>query len=230
MFKHNNINASANFTLLYHHGNGLWKVDKKVNRKETKEDIGITLDDVKELYSILIQDKIIRIFNISDREALILKMKWLEFKTFAEIGDHLCISRVKIRKEYDSAIEKFRYEIAQVAELYNKNMAVIAENLKLKEDVRLLLKEFEKINFKEKEDVGPLYFTEYIEPIYKKQVEQMDLSLRTINSLHKEGIATLGDIMDKPRNDFLRIRNFGKKSFAELEYYLKERFGLRLKR
>ena len=62
---------------------------------------------------------------------------------------------------------------------------------------------------------------------YNMPVEQLDLSVRTMNCLRRGGIATVGELISKKSKDLLRLRNFGQKSFREIEEKLKE-LGLSL--
>lgn len=52
---------------------------------------------------------------------------------------------------------------------------------------------------------------------YNMSVEQLDLSVRTINCLRRSGIATVGELMAKGPKELLKLRNFGQKSFQEIE-------------
>ena len=62
---------------------------------------------------------------------------------------------------------------------------------------------------------------------YNMPVEQLDLSVRTMNCLRRSGIATVGELISKKPKELLRLRNFGQKSFHEIEEQLKE-MGLSL--
>jgi len=62
---------------------------------------------------------------------------------------------------------------------------------------------------------------------YNMPVEQLDLSVRTMNCLRRGGIATVGELISKKPKDLLQLRNFGQKSFHEIEEKLKE-LGLSL--
>jgi len=62
---------------------------------------------------------------------------------------------------------------------------------------------------------------------YNMPVEQLDLSVRTMNCLRRGGIATVGELINKKSKDLLQLRNFGQKSFNEIEDKLKE-LGLSL--
>ncbi len=62
---------------------------------------------------------------------------------------------------------------------------------------------------------------------YNMPVEHLDLSIRTMNCLRRGGIATVGELISKKPKDLLQLRNFGQKSFREIEEKLKE-LGLSL--
>ena len=52
---------------------------------------------------------------------------------------------------------------------------------------------------------------------YNLPVEQLDLSVRTMNCLRRSGIATVGELIGKKAKELLQLRNFGQKSFREIE-------------
>ncbi len=62
---------------------------------------------------------------------------------------------------------------------------------------------------------------------YNMLIEQLDLSVRTINSLRRSNIITVGELITKGEKELLSIRNFGQKSKQELEERLKS-LGLSL--
>ena len=62
---------------------------------------------------------------------------------------------------------------------------------------------------------------------YNIPVEQLDLTVRTMNCLRRAGIATVGEIIGKGEKELLKLRNFGQKSKQELEERLNE-LGLSL--
>jgi len=51
---------------------------------------------------------------------------------------------------------------------------------------------------------------------YNTTIEQLDLSSRTLNCLKRASLDTVGQIIETQRADLLKIRNFGVKSFNEL--------------
>jgi len=62
---------------------------------------------------------------------------------------------------------------------------------------------------------------------YNMPVEQLDLSVRTLNCLRHAGIETVGELISRGEKELMSIRNFGQKSKRELEERLKE-LGLSL--
>ncbi|MFC1970344.1 DNA-directed RNA polymerase subunit alpha [Chloroflexota bacterium] len=52
---------------------------------------------------------------------------------------------------------------------------------------------------------------------YNMPVDQLDLSVRTMNCLRRSNIATVGDLIGKGSKELLKLRNFGQKSFLEIE-------------
>jgi len=56
---------------------------------------------------------------------------------------------------------------------------------------------------------------------YNMPVEQLDLSVRTLNALRRGSITTVGELITKGEKELLQLRNFGQKSKQELEERLK---------
>ncbi|MDD5127473.1 MAG: DNA-directed RNA polymerase subunit alpha [Dehalococcoidales bacterium] len=52
---------------------------------------------------------------------------------------------------------------------------------------------------------------------YNMPVEQLDLSVRTMNCLRRSGITTVGELIAKGTKELMKLRNFGQKSFEEIE-------------
>ena len=49
------------------------------------------------------------------------------------------------------------------------------------------------------------------------RVEDLDFSVRTMNCLRREGIATVGELIPRTESDLMAIRNFGRKSLQEVK-------------
>jgi DNA-directed RNA polymerase subunit alpha len=63
---------------------------------------------------------------------------------------------------------------------------------------------------------------------YSITVEELNLSVRSYNCLKREGINTVGDLVQKSEAELMDIRNFGQKSIDEVKAKLAE-FGRHLR-
>ena len=52
---------------------------------------------------------------------------------------------------------------------------------------------------------------------YNMSVDQLELSVRTMNCLRRSSIATVGELIGKGAKELLKLRNFGQKSYQEIE-------------
>ena len=52
---------------------------------------------------------------------------------------------------------------------------------------------------------------------FNMPVEQLDLSVRTMNCLRRSNITTVGELVAKGTKELLKLRNFGQKSYLEIE-------------
>ena len=63
---------------------------------------------------------------------------------------------------------------------------------------------------------------------YQITIEELNLSVRSYNCLKREGINTVGDVVQKSESELMDIRNFGQKSIDEVKAKLEE-LGLGLR-
>lgn len=61
--------------------------------------------------------------------------------------------------------------------------------------------------------------------LFKTAIDDLELSVRSVNSLKNSNIRTLGDLVRQTENQILQVKNFGKKSLQEIADLL-EREGL----
>jgi DNA-directed RNA polymerase subunit alpha len=52
---------------------------------------------------------------------------------------------------------------------------------------------------------------------YNTPIEDLDLSVRAYNCLKRSGLMTVGQVLEKNEDELLALRNFGRKSYDELE-------------
>jgi DNA-directed RNA polymerase subunit alpha len=79
---------------------------------------------------------------------------------------------------------------------------------------------------------GSVAVPERLQDLFSRPIEDLaELSVRSRNSLQKENIRTLGDLVQRSEDAMLGIENFGKKSLKEISDFLEEhglRFGMKL--
>ncbi len=75
-------------------------------------------------------------------------------------------------------------------------------------------------------ETGPVH-PSIPEELSNKPVDQLNLSVRTMNCLRRGGIVTVGELTTKTERDLLTLRNFGQKSLNEIKDKLAE-MGLSL--
>ena len=79
---------------------------------------------------------------------------------------------------------------------------------------------------------GAVAVPERLQDLFSRPIEDLaELSVRSRNSLQKENIRSLGDLVQRSEDDMLQIENFGKKSLKEISDFLEEhalRFGMQL--
>ena len=70
--------------------------------------------------------------------------------------------------------------------------------------------------------------TPVINKTKEKRIEELDLSMRSLNCLKRAGINTLGELAQKTEEEMMRVRNLGRKSLKEIIQKLREN-GFELK-
>ena len=76
--------------------------------------------------------------------------------------------------------------------------------------------------------LGPEESEDEVTGVLAQPIEDMDLTVRSYNCLKREGVTTIGELVNKTEEDLLEIRNFGQKSIDEVKAKLAE-LGLSLK-
>ena len=77
--------------------------------------------------------------------------------------------------------------------------------------------------------LGPEPGEDEVSGVLAQPIEDMDLTVRSYNCLKREGVTTVGELVQKSEEDLLEIRNFGQKSIDEVMAKLEE-MGLSLKK
>ena len=63
----------------------------------------------------------------------------------------------------------------------------------------------------------PVMKTEVVEKNDDRPIHELELTIRSENCLLRGGMNTIGDLIQRSRDDLLKIRNLGKKSLGEIE-------------
>ena len=71
-------------------------------------------------------------------------------------------------------------------------------------------------------DLGPEAGEDEVSGVLAQPIEDMDLTVRSYNCLKREGVTTVGELLQKSEDDLLEIRNFGQKSIDEVKAKLEE--------
>jgi DNA-directed RNA polymerase subunit alpha len=79
---------------------------------------------------------------------------------------------------------------------------------------------------------GAVRVSPHMKELFRRPIDELaELSVRSVNSLKKESIITLGDLVQRTEDQMLNIENFGIKSLEEIRQFLHEHelhFGMKL--
>lgn len=109
-----------------------------------------------------------------------------------------------------SSIEDLKHKNEEFKDLKKEN-----DFLKLQcNNLRKRLNQYEK---KDDEKEANLYSS-----IFQKRLTELNLTVRTLNVLKMNNCDTLGDVVRLEKADVIKARNFGKKSFTELDEFIRK--------
>jgi DNA-directed RNA polymerase alpha subunit len=102
-------------------------------------------------------------------------------------------------------------------------MKAIKEKKMIQADKREyeIYKRLKDLNFvisKEMKKIENLYFSK----VLSMKVDELELSVRSMNCLKYDNIIYIGDLIQKSEGELLRTPNFGRKSLKELKEILQE--------
>jgi len=164
--------------------------------------------------------------TLTDREQFVVYAHFRDCCTLNEIAAQFRVTRERIRQIEAKAIRKLRHPSKVCLLKEGKTLEEMTEKL------NQLQAQIEKqtdilANLKRETATTVQSFRNVSIPI-----EELNLSVRTDNCLRRADLYTVKDILDfiaeQGPNGLFRFRNFGRKSFSELETVLKERYGINL--
>ena len=135
------------------------------------------------------------------------------------VGQRTDFDRLTLHVETDGSVDPER-AVAYAAELVRKHLEYMLY--------------FGEGGIPEVAPSGAVAVPEHLQNLFERPIEDLaELSVRSRNSLQKENIQTLGDLVQRSEDDMLQIENFGKKSLKEISDFLEEhslRFGMQLEK
>ena len=133
------------------------------------------------------------------------------------VGQRTDFDRLTLQIETDGSVSPER-AVAYAAELVRKHLEYMLY--------------FGEGGIPEVAPPGAVAVPERLQDLFERPIEDLaELSVRSRNSLQKENIRTLGDLVQRTEDEMLQIENFGKKSLKEISDFLEEhglRFGMQL--
>ena len=172
--------------------------------------------------------------TLSDREAEVLELRYEESMRLKEIADTFNISKERVRQIEDRALRKLRHPKRARILLYGSEYIDALEEFKRATDevrYKKFNSVFEDLNNKFNSVASELLELEddsvrkmIIQESLKKEVflnftlDDLDISVRTYNSLKRAGIKDIKGILEySDKNGLSMIRNFGISCFEELK-------------
>jgi DNA-directed RNA polymerase subunit alpha len=133
------------------------------------------------------------------------------------VGQRTDFDRLTLHVETDGSVDPER-AVAYAAELVRKHLEYMLY--------------FSEGGIPEVAPSGAVAVSERLQDLFERPIEDLaELSVRSRNSLQKENIQSLGDLVQRTEDDMLKIENFGKKSLKEISDFLEEHslcFGMQL--
>lgn len=160
---------------------------------------------------------------LTEREGAILKHRFVELMTYEETGKIYNITRERIRQVEARALRKLRHPAR--AKYLKYGVSGVIDNIRAEHFKRLAeleskLIELCKLNEKTADEV--IRDNELRKKYAPTQIEDIDLSVRSYNSLKRVGINTLQQLAKLSYEDLIHVRNLGRKSVDEIIEKLKE--------
>ena len=149
---------------------------------------------------------------ITDREEKIIRLYYIDGKTFEEIGKEFGTTRERIRQIQTKAIEKLK--------LFKKYFYVgkwcLMEDLAKEEYQKYLETQKSYWKYESAKQYILQYESGTFLPLKEQKIDNLDLSMRSYNCLKRAGIRTIGDLLNFTYYDLIKIRNLGRKSMKEI--------------
>ena len=166
--------------------------------------------------------------TLTEREQSVLMCRFQQKMTLEQCGKEYGITRERIRQIEAKALRKLRHPTKAVmmqAVPKTEMQRQAGEYVKLQRENEWLKKALETLM--EKMGVECRVVSADMERA-EMPIEELDLSVRSYNCLHRAGVYNLQDLAEMDEKKLMKVRNLGRKSFEEIKAKLAER-GIKLK-
>lgn len=149
---------------------------------------------------------------ITDREEKIIRLYYIDGKTFEEIGKEFGFTRERIRQINEKAIKKLKL----FKKYFYGGKWCLMEELAKEEYQKYLETQKSYWKYESAKQYILQYESGVFLPIREQKIENLDLTMRTYNCLKRAGIRTIDDLLNFSYYDLIKIRNLGRKSMKEI--------------
>lgn len=148
--------------------------------------------------------------DLSDREYKCVRLRYIDHKTYDEIGEEFKVTRERIRQILAKALRKLsqptRVNKFLAVRRCDYNM-VVQENIQLKRELEALDGRYYTDD----------YAKDHIFAFLDTPIDELELSVRSWNCIHRSGsFKTYRDFQNYKIANFMKIRNLGRKSLNEI--------------
>lgn len=161
------------------------------------------------------------LFTLEDREREILRLRYEEGNTIGEIAAEFSVSQGRIRQIESKALARLRYPYRWN---YIKMGITGFLQYKARSEYNRGYSEGHRAGYKDGFEDGKRGVTRELGPdhILNQPLEQLNLSVRSHNCLVAKYCKTIGDVARLSEDQIRVIRNFGRKSAAEVAQKLRD--------
>lgn len=149
---------------------------------------------------------------ITDREEKIIRLYYIDGKTFEEIGKEFNVTRERIRQIENKAIKKLK----MFKKYFYGGKWCLMEELAKEEYQKYLETQKSHWKYESAKQYIFQYENGFVLPIKEQKIENLELSVRSYNCLRRAGIRTIGDLLNFTYDDLFKIRHLGRKSMKEV--------------
>ena len=172
----------------------------------------------KEFY-LAIPAMLVELGLLNDRECAIMQ-RVIGGWEIGRIAQDYGLTRSRIMQIFYKGCRKAK-NLSTIRDKMEELDRLRTEVTELRNTVRVLSQEVKQQQslqeMTEEERVQHIRETDEMLKVFNTRLIDCDLSVRALNCLRSADIETIGDLARSKKSDLIRFRNFGRKSFAELD-------------